>query len=1421
METKKIRNLNLNINLGNRLSNNKKIKTKKENKPVIILNKKIGSLNINLGNKLPNKVKKAKNEINKKVRIRQSHYKSNQPLDLDAVPYPTLGYEPILYENQHIMDLIEKNDHEGYDYWGLTSWRMYEKTKLTVKEINFFMESDNFSHDVYIYFRLNDNKFNIVKTRPFHGATKIIKRLFESNIIPFENPKFDWTNNFCNFWIAKPKVINEYYPLLKKVSDFITSGLDPVINKLLDEEFFFHNKKKRKLHPFVLEYLFGFFLQNNKDITYKVIPNVLNSELSNMYKDIRGNKENIFNYDKLLTPYRNKPFSFLFIDGERDLLPNFLIRYFPYSKNDYITRVSPENIQIVKHNNIIIDRSNRNSLEMIKDLKKMWDTSKECFMLISSCKNKSNELYLFSEVFGKPDIIYNEDNLKNVNSLLVWKRKELDEKSLISILQKRLETSNNVKKNKVNMADIKNTISYKRTFELTCLELTPLVAKGPFPSIKEKFKNKTVLVEPRETEHLEFLIKNTVMKMGNNWGHIIYCSNKNYFHVKTICVEISDEIEIRILAESFKTIDDYNKLLMSVEFWESLNCEKVLIYQTDTFIINDFNNEFLKFDYIGATFGYAEHVKSIRKRTNLRHISLVGNGGLSLRSTKAMITALKDEEAIYKFQKEEFCNCKDLLAEDVFFSSYLFNNGFKVANPFEGDEFCINISYKHKEEIKIEDNPFALHKPELYFDHKTRLISPSGFTLNEYLKYVFFRKISNDVVKRKEEFNKKQNKIKFYKNKVKKKQPIKVSVIVRLYNYERFIKYCLESVFKNTLKEIEVIVVDDCSTDNSLKTTLKLIKKEKEIPVTVIKKPVNVFHVHTANLGASYAKGEFLYFLDADDEVSEDCFKALYEEAKQNDADVCYGKVELLNEYEYHLKYYSDKPLDKGRLINEGNYITIMALICSKTFKAIGGFDETLQCWLDYDLWLRLMHSNHKFHFVDKVTSFYNKHTSSVTAVSTIKQNLLIEDFNQNRYCNIRKHKEELVIADNIFRVSNFKRYESNEEGDMSSILLYQLYFKETQKDKLDDFTKHYKTEREDRPVLFENKYITDFIKNNKHKDCSYFGVTSWRQKLKTHLEIKDIKLFIASDNFEAEAYLYYSVRDNLKLPHAGEEIKTVLNYLHDTNIIPFDMPKYEDVPTCFSNYWIAKPEIVDRYYAFLTPILDSFFNDKFLIDWFKNHKFFYRNKTYNLYTFVIEYIFPLFLFHYKINFTIIPDKNQAGDLEEIFKRTSGGDIGHSDKGSTHNYLGSYNRLFTPYRNKKINILEIGVFEGQSLKMWKEYFPNANIYGIDIKNIKQNEDRITTAFCDQSKAEELDKVFEGKTFDIIIDDGSHRIEHQLISLKALWKRLNKNGLYVIEDIQNPETDVPRLAEVRNPERVIDTRKTKSRYDDLLIIWRKQ
>jgi tetratricopeptide (TPR) repeat protein len=126
-----------------------------------------------------------------------------------------------------------------------------------------------------------------------------------------------------------------------------------------------------------------------------------------------------------------------------------------------------------------------------------------------------------------------------------------------------------------------------------------------------------------------------------------------------------------------------------------------------------------------------------------------------------------------------------------------------------------------------------------------------------------------------------------------------------------------------------------------------------------------------------------------------------------------------------------------------------------------------------------------------------------------------------------------------------------------------------------------------------------------------------------------------------------------------------------------------------------------------------------------------------------------------------------------------------TDKSSLdHDYLRKYERLFAPFRDSPITVLEIGIFDGASLKLWEDYFPRATIVGLDIKaqcREFQGGRRIVE-IASQSDEAVLKTLGERYWPTIIIDDGSHRADHIFVSFESLYPVLRKGGLYIVEDV---------------------------------------
>lgn len=135
--------------------------------------------------------------------------------------------------------------------------------------------------------------------------------------------------------------------------------------------------------------------------------------------------------------------------------------------------------------------------------------------------------------------------------------------------------------------------------------------------------------------------------------------------------------------------------------------------------------------------------------------------------------------------------------------------------------------------------------------------------------------------------------------------------------------------------------------------------------------------------------------------------------------------------------------------------------------------------------------------------------------------------------------------------------------------------------------------------------------------------------------------------------------------------------------------------------------------------------------------------------------------------------------------------LGKTDKAMNwHGYTEIYEHIFYPLKNYPVKICEIGVDKGDSLLLWRDYFPKATIYGIDIVDTSMlNSKRIKTFVADQANRKQLKSFLDeyGGNFDIILDDGGHTMEQQQISFGYLFNYLKPGGYYIIEDVH---TSIP-------------------------------
>ena len=174
-------------------------------------------------------------------------------------------------------------------------------------------------------------------------------------------------------------------------------------------------------------------------------------------------------------------------------------------------------------------------------------------------------------------------------------------------------------------------------------------------------------------------------------------------------------------------------------------------------------------------------------------------------------------------------------------------------------------------------------------------------------------------------------------------------------------------------------------------------------------------------------------------------------------------------------------------------------------------------------------------------------------------------------------------------------------------------------------------------------------------------------------------------------------------------------------------------------------------------------------------------------------------------------------------------DNSRSDKNTIHSYLPLYEKLLTSKKETAKRILEVGIWRGGSIKLWKDFFTNAVVHGVDIidintvwSEIKNNRgivlhtstnaydsDFVTTNFLNQNIK-----------FDFLLDDGPHTLESMKQFIRLYSQVMADDGILIIEDVQAWEwidvlkNEVPEhLKEFVN---VYDLRPNKARYDDIVF-----
>ena len=168
----------------------------------------------------------------------------------------------------------------------------------------------------------------------------------------------------------------------------------------------------------------------------------------------------------------------------------------------------------------------------------------------------------------------------------------------------------------------------------------------------------------------------------------------------------------------------------------------------------------------------------------------------------------------------------------------------------------------------------------------------------------------------------------------------------------------------------------------------------------------------------------------------------------------------------------------------------------------------------------------------------------------------------------------------------------------------------------------------------------------------------------------------------------------------------------------------------------------------------------------------------------------------------------------------------YCDRELIHCYISQfYERFFHPFRDKKIDLLEIGIHKGGGILLWHNYFSNANIHGVDHEDILAPEVKQLPNFTFYHAGSYTEPfINQLGQFDFIIDDGTHAVVDQVFVIQKYYDKLKPGGYIIIEDIAGDRAMNILVETAKNMQYKIvhdlDLRYVKNRYDDMILFLQK-
>lgn len=242
----------------------------------------------------------------------------------------------------------------------------------------------------------------------------------------------------------------------------------------------------------------------------------------------------------------------------------------------------------------------------------------------------------------------------------------------------------------------------------------------------------------------------------------------------------------------------------------------------------------------------------------------------------------------------------------------------------------------------------------------------------------------------------------------------KVSTIIPTFNSAKYIKNAIDSVLEQDHKDVEIIVIDDGSTDNTELELSDYIKRN----VIIYVKQKNAGPAAARNKGIAHATGKYIAFLDADDIWTKDKLTKQLDFLLKHDLDLVYTSRFFIGFPDK--KEWANNSIQNTKHLIEENFITMSSVMARIEIIKQNNFNEDKRLFAveDYDLWLRLKFKHYKFGYLSEKLTGYRIHVNQISSIKNI--NNLIYLYRSN-IANTNNYKYKFLLLYMYLKITLYK----------------------------------------------------------------------------------------------------------------------------------------------------------------------------------------------------------------------------------------------------------------------------------------------------------------------------------------------------------------------------------------------------------------